>query len=147
MAAAKNKKYLWAGMLCAAALAAIQFVPIERGNPPVETDVSAPAEVKSILKRACYDCHSNETVWPWYARVAPMSWLIARDVREGRRELNFSVWNQFSGNRRAKKFSQIAEQMEHGDMPQWYYLFLHPDAKLSAADKEAILNWARAANL
>jgi hypothetical protein len=128
-----------------AALAAIQFIPVERANPPVESDIAAPDEVKKILRRSCYDCHSNETRWPWYARVAPMSWLIARDVKEGRRELNFSAWNQFTGARRARKFKEIVEQVEQDKMPQWYYLLLHPDAQLPAADKETILNWAKQA--
>jgi hypothetical protein len=126
-----------------AALAAIQLVPVERSNPPVASDVGAPDEVKKILRRSCYDCHSNETRWPWYARVAPMSWLTAHDVKEGRRELNFSAWNQFTGARRARKFKEIVEQIEQQKMPQWYYLVLHPDAQLSAADKETILNWAK----
>jgi len=129
----------------AAALAAIQFVPVERVNPPVESDLAAPDEVKKILRRSCYDCHSNETRWPWYARVAPVSWLIAHDVDEGRRELNFSVWSQFTGGRRARKFKEIVEQVEGNKMPQWYYVILHPDAKLEARDKDIILNWAKQA--
>jgi Haem-binding domain len=126
-------------------LAAIQFFPVERANPPVESEIAAPAEVKTILRRSCYDCHSNETTWPWYARVAPVSWLIANDVREGRRELNFSVWNKFTGGRRARKFKEIVEQLEQNKMPQWYYIVLHPDAKLSTGDKAIIVDWARRA--
>lgn len=128
-----------------AALAAIQLVPVERANPPVESDIAAPDEVKKILRRSCYDCHSNETRWPWYARIAPVSWLIASDVKEGRREVNFSEWNKFTGGRRARKFKEIVEQLEHEKMPQWYYLLLHPDAKLSPAEKDTILNWAKQA--
>lgn len=128
-----------------AALAAIQLVPVERANPPVESDIAAPDEVKKILRRSCYDCHSNETRWPWYARIAPVSWLIASDVKEGRREVNFSEWNKFTGGRRARKFKEIVEQLEQEKMPQWYYLLLHPDAKLSPADKKTILNWAKQA--
>jgi len=131
------------GMALIVALIAIQFVPVERANPPVESDVAAPAEVKAVLRRACYDCHSNETRWPWYARVAPVSWLIAQDVREGRRELNFSTWSQFTGSRRARKFKEIVEQVEAGTMPQWYYVLLHREAKLAPADKETILKWSR----
>lgn len=131
------------GLFLVAALLAIQLVPVERANPPVRSDVAAPPEVKAALRRACYDCHSNETRRPWYARVAPVSWLIAKDVREGRREVDFSEWDQFTGGRRARKFKEIVEQVEAGTMPQWYYVLLHPDAKLSAADKEIILKWAR----
>ena len=140
------KKWLMrAGVVLAAAVAAMQFVPVERVNPPVESDIAAPDEVKKILLRSCYDCHSNETRWPWYARVAPVSWLIARDVAEGRRELNFSVWAKFTGTRRARKFKEIVEQVEGNKMPQWYYVILHPDAKLEAGEKEIILNWAKQA--
>jgi hypothetical protein len=121
----------------------IQFVPIERTNPPVESDVPAPAESKAVLRRFCYDCHSNETRWPWYWQVAPVSWLIANDVKEGRREVNFSVWNQFAGSRRARKFKEIVEQVEGNKMPQWYYVVMHPGAKLLAGDKEMILKWAK----
>ena len=128
-----------------AALAAIQLVPVERANPAVQSDVVAPDEVKKILRRSCYNCHSNETRWPWYARIAPMSWLIARDVKEGRRELNFSAWNQFTGARRARKFKEIVEQIEQEKMPQWYYILLHPDAKLAPADRATIVNWAKQA--
>ena len=130
-------------MFLLATLLAIQLVPVERANPPVEGDVAAPAELKTILQRSCYDCHSNETRWPWYAYVAPVSWLIARDVKEGRRELNFSVWNQFTGSRRARKFKEIVEQVEAGTMPQWYYVLVHREAKLLPEDKEIMLKWAK----
>ena len=124
-------------------LVAMQFVPIARTNPPVESDVPVAAELKAILRRACYDCHSNETTWPWYSRVAPVSWLLANDVKEGRREVNFSVWNQYTENRRARKLKEIVEQLEGNKMPQWYYVLVHPEAKLSASDKEMIINWAK----
>ena len=124
-------------------LVAMQFVPIARTNPPVESDVPVAAELKAILRRACYDCHSNETRWPWYSRVAPVSWLLANDVKEGRREVNFSVWNQYTENRRARKLKEIVEQLEGNKMPQWYYVLVHPEAKLSASDKEMIINWAK----
>jgi hypothetical protein len=124
-------------------LAAIQFVPVERTNPPAEAAVPVSAELSAVLKRACYNCHSNETIWPWYARVAPASWLVAKDVKEGRKEVNFSVWNQYSDARKARKFKEIVEQVEANKMPQWYYVLLHPEAKLSASDKEMILKWAR----
>ena len=131
------------GILLFLALIAMQFVPIERTNPPVESDVPAPPELKEVLRRACYDCHSNETRWPWYSRVAPVSFLIANDVKEGRSEVNFSQWSQYNGARKGKKLKEIAEQVEKGEMPQWYYVLIHTDAKLSAGDKEIIINWAK----
>jgi Haem-binding domain len=80
------------------ALGAIQLVPVDTSNPPVTADVPASAAVKGILRRGCCDCHSNETQWPWYGRIAPVSWLLARDVREGRAELNFSTWTSTARN-------------------------------------------------
>src|SRR5688572_19601769 len=87
-------------------LVAIQFVPVDRVNPPVEAEVPALANVRAILRRACYDCHSNETVWPWYSQVAPVSWLVVRDVREGREELNFSTWNRITTQKQVKKLKK-----------------------------------------
>ena len=138
------------GIVLVVALVAIQFVPIEWTSPPVQSDVPMPAEgavqapmdLKAVLARSCYDCHSNETVWPWYSRIAPVSWLIAEDVKKGRVELNFSVWDQYNERRKARKLKEIAEQVEQSKMPQWYYVLLHPEAKLSAGDKEMILRWA-----
>jgi hypothetical protein len=132
-----------AGFVALLALVALQLAPVERTNPQVESAVPVAAELKTVLKRSCYDCHSNETKWPWYARVAPVSWLVANDVKEGRKEVNFSVWNQYSENRRARKLKEIVEQVEQSKMPQWYYVLVHPEAKLSASDREMILQWAK----
>jgi hypothetical protein len=127
----------------AAALLAMQLFPPAMSNPPEKGQPAAPEEVRAILQRACYDCHSNETRWPWYSRIAPVSFLIARDVNEGRRELNFSIWERYEERRRARKWKEIATQVEKGKMPQWYYVSLHPDARLSAADRELIIKWAK----
>jgi len=132
------------GLLLLAAFVGIQFKPVERSNPPVEQDVGAPPEVAAILRRACYDCHSHETVWPWYAHVAPASWLLERDVREGRRHLDFSAWNRYEGRRLARKLDELVEQTSEGEMPPWFYLPLHPSAKLSQADLAVLADWAKA---
>jgi len=94
------------------------------------------------LRRACYDYHSNETVWPWYSRIAPISFLLANDVKEGRSELNFSTWETYNDQRRARKLKEIVREVESGDMPPWYYVSLHPDTKLSPAERQAIISWA-----
>ena len=120
-----------------------QFAPVARVNPTERGQPAAPADVQAILQRACYDCHSNETQWPWYSQVAPVSFLIARDVSDGRRELNFSLWSQYNERRKTRKLKEIAEQVEKGKMPQWYYVALHPDAKLSPADRDLIIKWAK----
>lgn len=123
-------------------LAAIQFVPVDRSNPPVETEVPVPATVRSVLRRACYDCHSHETVWPWYSRVAPFSWLVERDVREGRKELNFSAWNRLDAKRKARKMKETWKEVSEGEMPPWFYTAVHRDAALSSADRAALRDWS-----
>lgn len=120
----------------------IQLIPVDKSNPPVEEEITALPEVKAILKRACFDCHSNETIWPWYSRVAPVSWLLAWDVGEGREELNFSTWNRYSQKKREKIFKEIREEVEEGEMPPWFYLPLHPDARLSDSDRSVLRAWA-----
>lgn len=120
----------------------IQFVPVDRSNPPVESDIPTPPEVKAILKRACYDCHSNETMWPWYSRIAPFSWILARDVHEGRAELNFSTWDRYSTKEQVKKMKKSWEEVQEGEMPPWYYLPVHRDASLSEADRQVLRTWA-----
>jgi hypothetical protein len=132
----------WTVLAFVAALVAIQFVPVVRSNPPVETEVPAPPEVRTVLRRSCYDCHSNETVWPWYSRVAPVSWLLANDVREGRRELNFSTWNRYTTQQQVKKLKESWEEVEEGEMPLWFYLPMHRDAVLSGNDRQTLHGWA-----
>ena len=124
-------------------LIGIQFIPVNRSNPPVEEEIPASPEVKAVLKRACYDCHSNETIWPGYSRVAPVSWLLAWDVREGREELNFSTWNRYSQKKRDKMIKEIWEEVEEGEMPPWFYLPLHPEARLSDSDRSLLRGWAK----
>jgi Haem-binding domain len=119
----------------------IQLVPVDRSNPPVGTEVPATPEVRRILRRACYNCHSNETVWPWYSRVAPVSWLLGHDVREGRRKLNFSTWERYSGKQQARKLKETWEEVSEGKMPPAIYLPAHRDAALSAEDRAILRNW------
>lgn len=126
-----------------AAFIAIQFRTVERTNPPVYGDFNGPAEVKEILQRACYDCHSNETKWPFYSYVAPFSWLVTKDVEEARDELNFSNWRRTSRVKQFKKKEEIWEEVDEGKMPLWYYLPLHPGAKLSEHDRDIIRKWSR----
>ena len=118
-------------------LIGIQVVPYghDHANPPVQGEPkwSSP-QVRELAARACFDCHSNETVWPWYSNVAPMSWLIQRDVDQGRRRLNFSQWNAPQRGSR-----DVAEPIQRGSMPQWYYVMLHPSAKLSSADVQMLV--------
>jgi Haem-binding domain len=130
------------GLAVLVLVVAIQFVPMNATNPPVESDIPTSREVKVVLRRACYDCHSHETVWPWYSRIAPISWLLARDVYEGRAELNFSTWNQYSTQEQVEKLKESWTYETEGQMPPWYYLPAHRDARLSAQDRDLLRQWA-----
>lgn len=127
-------------------LVAIQFVQPKLTNPPVETEIPAPPEVRALLQRACYDCHSNKTVWPQYSRIAPISWLLAWDVHEGRQEMNFTTWNRLTAEKQAKKLKECVKEISEGDMPPWTYRIAHPQARLSPAEKELLQNWATSAS-
>jgi hypothetical protein len=132
------------GAAAAIAFAAlIQVAPVTRDNPPVKTEVSAPPKVKSILVRSCYDCHSNRTVWPWYSFVAPVSWLVAKDVRNGRREVNFTDWPFFDQDAQEHILSHIVKQMQRRSMPLPIYLTMHPKAHLTEADRRTLIDWAK----
>lgn len=114
-------------------LLAIQAVPYGRAhsNPPVRREPAwdSPA-TRTVAVRACFDCHSNQTIWPWYSNIAPISWLVARDVGEGRRKLNFSEWD-----RPQEEAAEAVQTVQKGTMPPWYY----PWARLSAAEREALI--------
>ncbi len=133
------------GVALAVALVAIQFVPVTRTNPAISTEMPATPELRAVLRRACYDCHSNETVWPWYSRVAPVSWLLAHDVNDGRAKLNFSAWDRMAATQQAKRVRESGRNVQEGDMPPWYYLPMHPAARLSDADKAVLVAWSRSA--
>ena len=124
---------------------AIQFIPVERSNPAESAPLDVPSAIAPILKSSCFDCHSNQTVWPWYSKVAPVSWVIADHVEDGRRHLNFSTWYEYSPKKQLKKLDELAEEVEEGKMPMEQYLYLHSEAKLSAEQKEKLVNWAHAA--
>lgn len=118
-----------------------QFIPVERDNPPVRGDFDGPAEVRDILVRSCYDCHSNTTRWPWYSKVAPMSWLVAHDVSEGREELNFSEWRTYDPQRRAHLAAEMLEMVEQREMPLPIYILLHGEAKLTGTELHTLHEW------
>jgi len=115
----------------------IQFIPYghDHTNPALgaEPQWDSP-QTRDLAVRACYDCHSNQTTWPWYSNIAPISWLIQHDVVEGRSKLNFTDWNAAQPNA-----DNAAHQVERGAMPQWYYVLLHPTASLSAAEKQTLI--------
>ncbi len=133
------------------ALVGAQFFPVARTNPSINpthtifTNMPVPPAVVEILNRACEDCHSNQTVWPWYSRVAPVSWITIHDVSEGRRELNFSEWGQYAPRRQERKLKEICEQVEKGSMPMAAYTVIHRASKLTPADRQTLCEWAKAA--
>ncbi len=105
---------------------AIQFVPVERSNPPVTGLVDAPEDVLNTLQRSCWDCHSNETDWPWYAYVAPMSLRVSQHVRMGRQHVNFTEWDGYDAEDLDEAYEDIAEEMEKAGMPLSDYLARAP---------------------
>jgi hypothetical protein len=131
--------------VAAIAMMAIQFIPVDRRNFPVKADLVAPLSVKMALRTACYDCHSDRTRWPWYSAIAPVSWLVAHEVNEGRRRLNFSDWDAYAADPGtvSQKLDEIADFVTSGKMAPWYYLMLHPGARLSTAQRETVAGWAR----
>jgi hypothetical protein len=100
-----------------------------------------PESISSMIRTSCYDCHSNQTAYPWYSKVAPASWLLAKDVREGREDLNFSEWGSYSKRHQIGKLRKIKEEISSGDMPLKNYLLIHRNAKLSPEQKEDLARW------
>lgn len=129
-------------IVLAVILIVIQFFPIRRTNPPVRADIVAPDDVKAVLTKACYDCHSNQTTWPWYVHVAPVSWLLWSDVNEGRAKINFSEWEAYTPDAKAKLLRRTWSEVSEGDMPPWYYRIMHPPSRLSDSDKAVIKRWS-----
>lgn len=126
------------------AFLAFQLVPIDRENPPAETEIPAPPEVRQVLERACYDCHSNESHWPWYGYVAPASWLVAYDIAEAREHMNFSTWNRYDREEQLDLVEEIWEEVDEGEMPPFFYTPLHSHANLDANDHDLLRAWAEA---
>ncbi len=124
------------------ALVGIQFVEVNRTNPPVAGDINVTIQVKEVLKKSCYDCHSNETKWPWYSCVAPISWLVANDVELGRKHLNFSEWEKYSSRKKEESKKEIWEEVRDDKMPMGIYTLMHPVSKLDITQKNIIKNWA-----
>ena len=137
-----KKKKVAVGLV--ALLVALQLVPVDRTNPAVTGEVPAPDDVRALLRAACYDCHSNETVWPWYTRVAPVSLLAAHDVEEGREYVNFSEWDRLDAAGRQHAYEEVVEVLEEGEMPLWFYTPLHPEADLDEEQVATLVAWAKA---
>ena len=139
----KLLKALKYGLPALAVLAVlIQFIPATRDNPPVTADLPGPPEAKALLQRACYDCHSNETVWPPYSHIAPISWLVAADVHEGRSLINFSTWGEKDADKQTFIRQDVWSMIEKGEMPPWDYRLMHAEAHFTDAEKATVKAWA-----
>lgn len=128
-------------LLLIAILIAIQFIPVSKTNPPVTREVrwDSPS-TRALAQRSCFDCHSNETRWPWWAHVAPGSFLMANHVSDGRRDLNFSTWDMPQRG----LMDDVEREVSSGDMPVSSYVLLHPEAKLSDTEKQQLIAGLRA---
>lgn len=126
----------------------IQFIQPKRnvsdGILPtgMTTIYSVPEKVQGILKTACYDCHSNNTNYPWYSKVQPFGWLLARHIKKGKAELNLSEFGSYSQRRQISKLNGIANSLKDGTMPLSSYTMIHRDARLSKEDKDLLMQWA-----
>ncbi len=129
------------------AFATLQFFQVDRTNPPiVEAEtlaaaVNVPENVQAIFDRSCNDCHSNNTVYPWYSKVQPSGWFVKDHIDDGRRHLNFSVFNTYENKRKVKKLEEICEQVESKEMPLPSYLWLHRDAAMRDGEAKILCDW------
>jgi hypothetical protein len=140
----KKLKWIFGGLVAVFAL--LQLANPARTNPPAPPggDIAAtnppPPQVMALLHAACYDCHSDETRWPWYSHIAPVSWLVASDVNEGRRHMNLSEWPK-DAERAAKKMERMSEELDYKDMPPVKYTLIHADARLTDDQRKKLMQW------
>ena len=141
-----KKKLYFSLAILLVILVVIQLIPskLPDNSVPLQENAqvqNASNEVMTILKTSCFDCHSNQTVYRWYAHVTPVSLLIARDVSKGREALNFSEWNTYNKRKLIRKLGDIKEQITRKEMPMKIYTLMHPDAKLNQAQMLLITDW------
>lgn len=128
-------------------LVGIQFIPANRNQSDVipETDFmlvnDVPKQVEKTIKTSCYDCHSNNTDYPWYNKIQPVAWILKDHVELGKEELNFNDWDKLSSRRKNSKLKSIISQIEDDEMPLWSYTLVHRDSKLSETEKKIVLDW------
>ncbi|HEA28918.1 MAG TPA: cytochrome C [Leeuwenhoekiella sp.] len=135
------------------ALIGIQFIRPERNEDSYESlepflaETKPSEQVAAILKTACYDCHSNQTQYPWYAEVAPVSFWLSDHIQEGKHHLNFSAWQGYSAKRKDDKLDELIEEVTDGEMPLESYTLIHQDAHLTRAQTDAMITWAKTARI
>jgi len=140
-----GKKIAWALLLV---LIGMQFIRPEKNQDSSDhlaaflSETNPPAEVRELLKTSCYDCHSNNTMYPWYNNVAPVSYWLADHVKDGKRHLNFSAWDSYEVKRKDHKLEEVVETVKEGEMPLNSYTWTHEGARLTQQQREAITAWA-----
>jgi Haem-binding domain len=138
-------KLKWVAAALVVLFALLQLANPAHTNPPVKTDfittLNPPPKIAGLFRAACYDCHSNETRWPWYSHIMPVSWQIAQDVNEGRRHVNLSEWPADNPDLARKKLGDMSDQIDGGDMPLKKYTLIHADARLTAEERNELTGW------
>lgn len=125
----------------------IQFIRPNIESPPVDPAKDfvniekAPENIRVMLKNSCYDCHSHETVYPWYNQIAPVSWYLADHIKDGRKDFNMSTWSEFPENRKGRRLKGAARLVRNGQMPLWDYKLAHPESRLTDQQKEELAVW------
>lgn len=136
-------------LLIVAAFIVIQFFRIDKTNPPIvegnniDAALAVPVDVSMIVSRSCADCHSNNTIYPWYSNVQPAAWFLKDHIDEGRRKLNLSEFNTYTAKKQKRKLEEICEMVESAAMPLPSYLWIHRDAGLSDSERRALCDWAK----
>lgn len=137
----------YSGVVVILVLIGLQFMPVERNESESTPDsdfikiYDPPANVRLTLQNSCYDCHSNNTRYPWYNNIQPVAWYLENHIEDGKEELNFSEFGSYSSRRKRSKLRSMISQVENGEMPLDSYVILHEDAKLSPQEKETFIQW------
>lgn len=144
----KNKKLIRTILIIVAVtLVLIQFFQIDKTNPSIDVTqdfvqtTNPPAEITTILKTACYDCHSHTTKYPWYTNIQPLAWWIKGHVDNGNKHLNYSTWNTYSAKKKAHKIEEMIEMVEGKEMPMLSYMIAHNNAWINAEQRKALVDW------
>ncbi|MDH5382818.1 MAG: heme-binding domain-containing protein [Cyclobacteriaceae bacterium] len=144
-----NKRIRKTSWVVLITLIAIQLIPIDTSNPVEDsadtflTATSPDDEVRSILNKACMDCHSFNTVYPWYSHIAPISWWLVDHIDEGREHLNLSTWAQYDAKKKDHKLEEFAEEVEEHEMPLNSYTWMHPEARLTEEQRGLLVDWVK----
>jgi hypothetical protein len=144
-----NKVLIAVGAGAVAALASSLIYPLGTAVVPgasqtILREAQIDPETLAIVQRACQNCHSQQTEWPWYSRVAPVSWLVARDVQQARAHMNLSRWQEYTTDDRLRLLSEIGSAVRTREMPVHRYVLLHPKARLTDVERQRIYRWTRA---